>query len=128
MRKHELFALRWILTSFGLWIAVRLFGEMNVGGFWAGVFVFLLAGLIFAIINALLKPLLIVLSLPFLLLSLGLFTLVINGALIWLTLALVPFVKMEFIWAIVSSLILSLINFIVLSVDDLMERRGEFDA
>lgn len=128
MRKHELFALRWILTSFGLWIAVRLFGEMNIGGFWAGVFVFLLAGLIFAIINALLKPLLIVLSLPFLLLSLGLFTLVINGALIWLTLALVPFVKMEFIWAIVSSLILSLINFIVLSVDDLMERRGEFDA
>lgn len=123
MQKFGLFVLRWCLTSLGLWIVVRLFGEMNISSFLSGVILFLLAGLVFAIVNTFLKPFLMLLSLPFLLLSLGLFTLVINGAMIWLTLALLPFVKISFFWAIISSLILSLVNFIILNINDLIGKR-----
>ena len=46
----------------------------------------------------------------------GLFTLVINGLMIWLTIAMLPNIHMSFGWAIVSSLILSLLNYLLNSL------------
>ena len=43
----------------------------------------------------------------------GLFTLIINGFMVWLTIAISPNIHMSFGWAIVSSLILSLINYLL---------------
>ena len=58
------FILRWILNSFGLWVAVRIFGtgysEVQIS---AGAPAFLIAGLIFSVVNAVLKPIVIILSL-----------------------------------------------------------------
>lgn len=108
------FLIRWALNSLGLWIAVRLLGtgyddRLVTAGFWG----FILAGLIFSVVNSLFKPLLIILSLPAILLTLGLFTIVVNGILVYFSLALSPGISMSFINSIITGIILSLINYIV---------------
>jgi len=108
------FLLRWALNAGGLWVAVRLLGTGydNVevtAGFWG----FILAGLIFSLFNSILKPILVVLSLPAILLTLGLFTLVVNGILVYITLALAPGLAMSFGNSIITGIILSLVNYIV---------------
>jgi putative membrane protein len=108
------FIVRWMLNSFGLWIAVRLLGSgyENVE-ITAGVGGFLIAGLIFSIINSIFKPLAVVLSLPAILLTLGLFVIVVNGILVYISLLLSPGISMSFFNSILTGIILSLINYIV---------------
>lgn len=108
------FLVRWLLNSFGLWVAVRLLGTgyENVdvtAGFWG----FLFAGLIFSVVNSFLKPLAVIFSLPAILLTLGLFMLIVNGALVYLSLAIAPGLAMSFANSILTGIILSLINYIV---------------
>jgi putative membrane protein len=108
------FLLRWALTTLGLWVAFRLLGtgydNIDVT---AGTWGFLLAGLIFSVINSLFKPLLVIVSLPAILLTLGLFTIVVNGVIVYISLALAPGVAMSFGNSIVTGIILSLLNYIV---------------
>jgi putative membrane protein len=99
----------------GLWIAVRLLGtgyhniEVTVG-----VSGFLLAGLIFSLINAILKPIIVILSLPAILVTLGLFMIVVNGILVYISLRLTPGgISMSFLNSIITGMILSLVNYIV---------------
>jgi putative membrane protein len=108
------FVIRWVLNSFGLWVAVRLLGTgiENVE-VTAGTGGFLLAGLIFSIINSVFKPLAVILSLPAILLSLGLFVIIVNGALVYVSIALAPGISMSFFNSILTGIILSLINYIV---------------
>lgn len=108
------FIVRWVLNAFGLWIAVRLLGTgiENVE-VTAGTGGFLLAGLIFSVVNSVFKPLAVILSLPAILLSLGLFVIVVNGALVYVSIALSPGISMSFFNSILTGIILSLINYIV---------------
>ena len=108
------FLVRWALSSIGLWVAFRLLGTGydNVditAGFWR----FLLAGLIFSLVNSLIKPLLVIVSLPAILLTLGLFTIIVNGILVYISVAISPGVSMSFGNSIITGIILSLINYIV---------------
>ncbi len=81
-----LFVIRWVLNSFGLWIAVRIFGTgYNNAELVSSVWVFLFAGLIFSVINSILRPVVIILSLPAILLTVGLFTIIVNGLMVYLT-------------------------------------------
>lgn len=109
-----LFIFRWSLNVLGLWVAVRLLGtgyddRVVTAGFWG----FVLAGLVFSIINSLIKPLLVVVSFPMILVTLGLFTLLINGILVYISLHIAPGVPMSFGNSILTGIILSLINYIV---------------
>lgn len=121
MKKVISFLVRWGLTSLGLWVVVRLFGHEADVTWTQGVVTFLLAGLIFAIINSVIKPLITILSLPFVLVTMGLFMLIINGFMVWLTIALAPNLTMGFGWAIVGGIILSLVNYLVSSVNEVVE-------
>ena len=115
MKKQPLvFIVRWILNSFGLWVAVRLLGSgyQNVE-ITAGLSSFLIAGLIFSIINSIFKPLAVVLALPAILLTLGLFVIVVNGVLVYVAILLAPNISMSFFNSILTGIILSLINYIV---------------
>jgi len=117
------FLLRWALNAVGLWLGVRLLGtgydNIEVtAGFWG----FLLAGLIFSIINSLFKPLLVIVSLPAILLTLGLFTIVVNGVIVYVSLGLAPGLAMSFGNSIITGIILSLVNYIVSAA---VEIRGE---
>jgi putative membrane protein len=113
-RQSLVFVVRWALNSFGLWIAVKLLGtgyhDVNVT---AGVWGFLFAGLIFSIINTILKPLAVIFSLPAILLTLGLFMFVVNGLMVYISLKLAPGISMSFINSILTGMLLSLINYIV---------------
>lgn len=108
------FLLRWALNALGLWAAVRLLGTgyNNVpvtAGFWG----FMLAGLIFSLINSLFKPLLVIVSLPAILLTLGLFTIIVNGVIVYISVAIAPGIAMSFGNSIIAGIILSLVNYIV---------------
>lgn len=117
MRKQfSVFVFRWLLNSAGLWLFVQLFGtgfsdEQINNGFG----VFLIAGLIFSLVNAVLKPIVIILSLPAILLTLGLFTLIVNGLMVYISLKLAPGLHMTFWYSILTGIVLSLINYIVSS-------------
>lgn len=125
-RQFVVFIIRWLLNSFGLWIAVRLLGtgysDAQLG---AGLAAFLLAGLIFSIINSVLRPIIVILSLPAILLTLGLFMLIVNGILVYISLRLAPGFQMTFINSILTGMILSLINYIVSSILEMNVHRRE---
>ena len=96
---------------------MQLFGYDTLNSVPMSVATFLLAGLIFSAVNAVIKPIITLLSIPFVLVTMGLFTLIINGFMVWLTIAISPPIHMSFGWAIVSSLILSLINYLLNSLN-----------
>jgi putative membrane protein len=125
-RQFVIFLLRWLLNSFGLWVAVRLLGsgysDVQIN---ANVWAFLVAGLIFSIVNSVLRPIVIVLSLPAILLTLGLFILVVNGIMVYISLRLAPGLQMSFFNSILTGMILSLINYIVSSVLEQSMQRKE---
>ena len=119
-KQFTAFILRWILNSLGIWVAVRIFGTGYSGAqLDASFIVFFGAGLIFSIVNAVLKPVVMILSLPMILVTLGFFTIVVNGFLVWLSLMLTPGLKMTFINSIFAGVILSLVNYIVSSALEL---------
>jgi putative membrane protein len=127
MKKQFLvFVLRWILNSFGLWIAVRIFGtgysEVDLA---TNVWVFLFAGLIFSIMNTILRPIVIILSLPAILLTLGLFTVIVNGLMVYLSLMLAPGLHMTFWNSVLTGIVLSLVNYIVSSALELQYARRQ---
>jgi len=90
-----------------VFITAYVLPGVTVSGFWAA----LTAAVIIGILNAFIRPILILLTLPITLITLGLFTLVINAFLIMLTSKIVPgFWVKDFWWALAFSLILFLVN------------------
>ena len=119
-RQFLTFVIRWILNSCGLWIAVRIFGNgFSDQQLTEGFVVFLVAGLIFSIVNAVLKPIAIILALPAILVTLGLFTIIVNGLMVYISLKLAPGLQMTFWNSILTGLVLSLVNYIVSSALEL---------
>jgi len=119
-RQFFTFVIRWVLNSFGLWVAVRIFGTgYSNEQISNSVSVFLVAGLIFSIVNAILKPIVIILSLPAILITLGLFTVIVNGFMVYISLKLAPGMHMTFLNSVLTGLVLSLVNYIVSSALEL---------
>ena len=104
--------LNWLVSTLAMVIAAYI-----VNGFWAGAVTLssfwaaLIAALVLGIVNALIKPVLMILSLPITLLTLGLFALVINALTVLLVSWIVPgFSIAGFGVAIIFSLVLSIIG------------------
>ena len=123
MRKQlTVFLVRWVVVSFGIWLSVRLLGGV-VDGREATLWSYIGAGLAFSVINSLLKPIVTILSLPAIILTLGLFIIVVNGLMVYIALLLVPSLSLSFGQAIVAGLILSLINYVVTGLFDMKDSR-----
>ena len=74
----------------------------------------LIAGLVLGVVNALVRPILVILTLPFTLITLGLFLLVVNTICLALTAALVPgFSISGFVAAFVGALIVTVVSWIL---------------
>jgi len=113
-RQFGVFLIRWVLNACGLWITVRVFGTgYSDSQLQEGLWVFAIAALIFSIVNATLKPLAVVLALPAILLTLGLFTIIINGTMVYVSIALTPSLTMTFWHSVLAGMVLSLLNYIV---------------
>lgn len=126
MRKQFfVFILRWVLNAFGLWVAVQLFGTGYTQETTAGVGGFLVAGLIFSIINSIVRPIAIIVSLPAILLTLGLFSVIVNGLMVYISLQLAPGIHMTFWHSVATGMVLSLVNYIVSSALELQYVRRQ---
>ena len=84
--------------------------------------VIIIAGLILAVINVFLKPILVILSLPVILFSLGLFMIIINGLTVYIASRLYGPLHITNFWAAVfAGMVIGLVNYLVTAI--LEERR-----
>lgn len=112
--KLNAFLIRWALNTVGLWVAVRFLGSGYDGvEIHLGLFGFLIAGLVFSIVYSVFKSLFVILAMPFILVSLGLFLLVLNGLLVYISLKIAPGISMSFFNSILTGILLSLVNYIL---------------
>ncbi|MCA9346975.1 phage holin family protein [Candidatus Saccharibacteria bacterium] len=111
-QQFQQFLLRWAVCSAGLWISSLLFSTVELGDKKAAAVV--LGGLSLALANAVLKPLVILLSLPAIMLSLGLFTVIINGLMVVIASWLYGPLEVEtFGAAVLTGVVIGLLNFII---------------
>lgn len=105
--------INWLLNSLVIIVAAYLLPGIHMANFYTALAVALVLG----VLNLFIKPLLILLTLPLTIVTLGLFLLVINALLILLTSSLVPGFDVDgFWWAVLFSILVSLINLLTLRV------------
>ncbi len=102
--------LKWALNSFALFFVMKVISGIRIDRFQD----LLLATLVIGLLNVFLRPIIILLTLPVTLLTLGLFTFVINGLIFFMAAHLVPgFHVAGFGSAIVAALLFSLFSFVM---------------
>lgn len=103
------FILRAAIAALGLWLATEWLEGLRIDDPMTLVFAALLLG----VVNALVRPLVILLTLPFTLVTLGLFLLVVNAAMLGLVALLLPDMKIDTFWAAFwGALIVSVVSWI----------------
>jgi putative membrane protein len=101
------FVIRWLTTALGIGVAAQVLPGIQVDGLWPTVVAALLLGLV----NVTLRPILLLLTLPLTVLTLGLFALVVNGAMLALVAHVVKGVHVAgFGSAILGAVIVSLVG------------------
>ena len=102
--------INWLLATLAVLITSYLLPGINLKGFTTA----LLVALVLGVINAVIRPVIIILTLPINILTLGLFTLVINALMVLLVAAIVPgFAVRSFWWALGFSIILTVVNWTI---------------
>ncbi len=109
------FVIRLLINAVALAAAERLIDGITFTGDWLWLIV---VALIFGLVNATIGPLLKMLTCPLIVLTLGLFTLVINGLMLQLTAYLAKFVDISFVvadfWAaFLGALVISVVSFVL---------------
>ena len=98
----------WAFNTVALFVASWLLSGLSYGRDWWAL---LVAGLVFTLVNFFLKPVLTVLSVPFIIVTLGVFYLLINVLMLYLTHWIVPqFTIAGFWWAVLAAIIVSVVN------------------
>lgn len=116
-RQFVQFLIRWGLNAAGLFVAAHFLPGVTYQDQWH---VLLVAALVLSIVNAFVKPFVVILALPALLLTLGIFSIVVNGLMVYLAHILYrPFQVSSFGTAILAGLIVGLINYILTRLFDL---------
>ncbi|MCK9282711.1 MAG: phage holin family protein [Rhodocyclaceae bacterium] len=104
------FALNWAVTSLALWVASHVFSGLR----FADASALIVSALLLGFANALVRPLLIVLTFPLTLVTLGLFILVINALMLMLVSLLVQGFTVSSFWtAFFASIFISLLSLVI---------------
>jgi len=99
--------LHWLVSGLAVLTTAKIISGFKVSGFWAALW----AAIIIGIANSVIWPVLIFLTLPLNIITLGLFTFVVNGAVLKICAAVLPGLKIETWWAaIFGSIVLSITN------------------
>jgi putative membrane protein len=102
--------MRWLILTVAILVTSYLLDGIKIGGLFSAIFS---AGLL-GILNAFFRPILLVLTLPINILSLGLFTFVINALLLLMASGVIPGFTVSGFWtALVGSFLISLVSFIL---------------
>ena len=99
--------INWVISGIAIVITAYLLPGVTLSGFKAA----LLAALVLGLINAVIKPVLTLLTLPLTIMTLGLFSLVLNALLIMLVTKVVPGFQVQgFLWAVAFGVVLTVVN------------------
>ena len=79
------FIVRWLVNAAALWVATRVVPGVSYVGGWVPI---LGVALVFGVVNAFIAPVAKILTFPLIVLTLGIFSFVVNGLMLWLTSAL----------------------------------------
>jgi putative membrane protein len=124
------FLLRVLVNALAIWVAAWILPGMGIaadpsvvsavgGETAASVLAYLFIGLVFGVVNAIVRPVLTILSLPITCLTLGLFAIVVNAAMLWLTSWLSSFTPLRleidsFLWtAVLATLIIGVVSLVM---------------
>lgn len=103
------FILRALIAALGLWVATESVTGVHIES--AGTLI--IAGLLLGVVNAIVRPLAVILTFPFTLLTLGLFLLVVNAGMVALVAWLLPGFNLDGFWpAFWSALIVSVVAWV----------------
>jgi len=109
------FLTRWLVCGLGLWIAASLLGDGI--SYDSRLRVIVTAGLVLALVNTIIKPILVIFTLPALLLTLGLFMIVINGLTVLLASHLYHPLHVTNFWAAMfAGMVIGLVNYLVTTI------------
>jgi putative membrane protein len=101
------FLMHWLVVAIALWVAAYIIPGVDVTSWQA----LAIAAIVLGLVNAIVRPILTILTLPITILTLGLFYLVVNGLAFALAAWLVPgFHVASFGWAILGALVVSLVS------------------
>ena len=108
------------VNALALWVANAIWDSVSIHGFWA----YFIGALVLGIANAVLKPILAILTLPLIIITLGLFYLLINIAMVLLAEWIAPNFSIDGFWTYVGTVIIIwLVNWIASSLFDSAEKR-----
>lgn len=107
------FIVQWIVTGLALWVASWILSGVHVES-WPALAI---AALVLGFVNATIRPVMVLLTLPVTVLTLGLFYLVVNGLAFGLAAFVVPgFTVDGILWAILGALVVGLVGWFVAAV------------
>ncbi|MFV0415715.1 MAG: phage holin family protein [Chthoniobacterales bacterium] len=105
------FIIRWLITTVAVFTAAHIIPGISYGNSWLTL---LAASLLLGIINALIRPILLILSIPFILVTMGFFILVINALLLWFVSALLPSFQVDGFWsAFFGAIVVSIVSWLM---------------
>lgn len=103
------FLLRFLISALGLWLATAVLPGIHI----AGIGTLLIAGVLLGLVNAVVRPVLVILTLPLTIVTLGLFLLVINAAMLAFVAWVLPGMSIAGFWsALFGSLVVSLVSWL----------------
>jgi putative membrane protein len=104
------FLIRWAVSALGLWVAQAIVPGMRI----QGAATLWIAALLLGFVNAVVRPLLVFFTLPITVLTLGLFLLVINAAMLGLVAAMLERFTISGFWsALLGAIVVSLVSWLV---------------
>lgn len=114
--------LRWLLNTLALFIVANVVPNFHYRD-WISLAI---AALVLGLLNAIIRPILLILTFPLTVVTLGLFLFVLNALMLELTGALVPGFGIDgFGWAIVGAMVLSLVSLVTNRIGKVADRREE---
>src|SRR6185436_2860161 len=121
------FFIRVVINAIGIALTAEILPGIHVANNDLGTL--LMIGLVFGVVNALLKPLLILLTCPAVILTLGLFLLIINGIMLLVTASLIP-ARLQidgFGWAVLGGIVMGLIGIVLESIFGIRDKDKKRD-
>ncbi|GEM33487.1 phage holin family protein [Nocardia neocaledoniensis] len=116
-------AIRLVINAIAIWAAAAWIDKIDIltpadSGNWGKALVILIVAAVFTAVNAVIKPIVKLLSLPFVILTLGLFLLIVNAGMLWLTAKITELsdygLRVDGFWAALwGGVIISLVNWVL---------------
>ncbi|MFE7722572.1 phage holin family protein [Nocardia rhizosphaerihabitans] len=120
-------AIRLVINAIAIWAAAAWIDKIDIyvppewsseWGNWGKALILLIVALVFTAVNAVIKPIVKLLSLPFVILTLGLFLLLVNAAMLWLTAKITEItdygLRVDGFWAALwGGVIITLVNWVL---------------